>query len=838
LTTLAREKGRNKARKEWRDAKESGGETRAKPGSLAVRRIVNGLMDLLTNALEAREGGRRAVPHGRALRHLEGAPIPEVCLAVARAAVNGMMTAGEWMPGITMQSKLGAAAEDAILAAKWKKLDPFQAEAVRARLGHSTDPLKRRMARRAYSMGWARELEAHDDGWDEKTTKAIGTAFMDYLVQLGMFEHHKGLVATGKRRTNGVRLTETAAHWISNAAEFEAASAEVFFPTLDPPVAWTHPYGGGFHGRGELDHPSVPRNQRPFWIVKNARKEHKAMLLKADLSTVYAALNLAQATGWRINARVYEVFEELRRIGRGEAGLALAEPAHKPERHEAAEHSPEEHENFLATRRDYYAAERKMMAKRIAEFRIFDTARLFKDAESFHFVYALDFRGRAYAQSDYLSPQGRDLERGLLEFSEGDEMTDDGAWWLKIHLANTCGKDKESLEERIRWADLNSDWFCRIAASPLDTVREWGKADAPWQFLAACFAWADYVNGERLCRLPVMLDGSCSGIQHSAALVRDMDAGSRVNLVPRRADEKPADIYADVADRANAILAEKAAALDTRAYRWRYEWTVTRADTKASVMTLPYGGTEFGNRDKVRKSVEKQIRKAKKARPDWLSLDKDNRTERGAAFKVLSDAVWQAMSEIIRAPITVMDFFKDCAGAMRDRERVLQRDARKAKAAEPHLRFAWTSPCGFPVLADYRVSKKRRTTLKDANGRTITYEYYAASEATDWNTAKDRAPPNVVHSLDASHLLRTLAKSSGAGIDRVAIVHDAFGTTPAKVGALAQLLREEFVEMYSGDVLGETLGRMLVEAGAVRPKAPVRGSLDLSGVLDAPYVFA
>src|SRR6185312_9870485 len=132
------------------------------------------------------------------------------------------------------------------------------------------------------------------------------------------------------------------------------------------------------------------------------------------------------------------------------------------------------------------------------------------------------------------------------------------------------------------------------------------------------------------------------------------------------------------------ILAEKATALDTRAYRWRYEWTVTRADTKSSVMTLPYGGTEFGNRDKVRKSVEKQIRKAKKARPDWLALDKDNRAERGAAFKVLSDAIWQAMAEIIRAPITVMDFFKDCAGAMRDRERVIEREARKAKKAEPH----------------------------------------------------------------------------------------------------------------------------------------------------------
>lgn len=776
------------------------------------------------------------MPHGRALRHLEGAPIPEVCLAVARAAVNGMTA--EWVPGITMQAKLGAACEDALLEARWRKLNPYQAEAVRARLGHSTDPLMRRKARKAYLMGWARELEEHGEGWDEPATKAVGAAFVDYLVRLGMFEHHKAPVAVGKRRTNGLRLTETAAHWLSNAAEFEAASAEVFFPTIDPPVPWTEPSGGGFHGRGSLDHPSVPRNQRPFWIVKNARKEHKALLLKADLSTVYAALNAAQDTCWRINPRVYEVFEELRRTGRGEAGLARADNAPEPERPDAADHDPKEHEKFLARRRDYYAEERKMKTKRVAELRTFETVKLFSDSGRFHFVYALDFRGRAYAQSEYLSPQGRDLERGLLEFSEGDEMTDDGAWWLKIHLANTYGKDKESFDERIRWAALNSDWFCRIASAPLDMVREWEKADAPWQFLAACFAWADYVNGEPLCRLPVIIDGSCSGIQHSAALVRDEDAGGRVNLVPRTADEKPGDIYANVAERANAILAEKATALDTRAFRWRYEWTVTRADTKASVMTLPYGGTEYGNRDKVRKSVEKQIRKGKKVRPDWLRLGKDNREERGSAFKVLSDAVWQAMSEIIRAPIVVMDWFKACAGVMRDRERVLRREAHKAKAVEPNLRFAWTSPCGFPVLADYRVSKKRRTTLKDANGKTITFEYYAASGATDWNTVKDRAPPNVVHSLDAAHLMRTLAKTRIAGIDRVSIVHDAFGTTPAKMGELARLLREEFVAMYSADVLANTLGRMLDDAGAERPQEPLKGGLDLNGVRDAGYMFA
>jgi DNA-directed RNA polymerase len=839
LTKIARDKGRTKVRKEWRDAKNAGAENRTRTGNAAVREIVDGLMDFLADDLEALQAGR-PVPHGKSLRYLTGAPISEVCLAVARSAVNGM-TRAEWVSGISMQARLGAAAEDAVLEALWRRLDPDQAAAARAHIGYPTDPLKRRLARKAFLMGWAGDIIGHGEGWSERTTKTVGAAFMDYLVRLGMFEHHKAGVGSNRRRTNGVRLTERATHWISNAVEHDVSSAEVLYPTIDPPIPWTKPYGCGLHGRGEVDHPAIPRNQRPLWIVKNARKEHKALLLKADLGTVYAAINAAQATGWRINKRVYAVFEEFRRSGKGEAGLALADRGEKPERPLDADTNSLVNKQFRADRREFHSGERKMARRRRVEYHIFDTARLLKDNECFYFAYTLDFRGRAYACSAYLSPQGKDLERGLLEFAAGETITPDGEWWLKLHLANTYGKDKDSFDDRIRWADEQSDWFCRIAARPVELVREWEDADSPWQFLAACFAWAAFKAGVPLCHLPVTVDGSCSGIQHSAGLVADADAGARVNLVPREAHEKPADIYADVAARANEILAKKVVTLDRYAHGWLHEWKVTRADTKASVMTLPYGAAYFANVKKVRASVEKQIRKGKKRRPSWLSLEPANREERSAAYRVLSDAIWEAMVEIIKAPMEVMAYFKRCAGAMRKCEERLQRAARKVggKDGGPHLRFSWVSPCGFPVLADYRKGLKRRTELKDPNtGKRITFEFYKATDETDWEAAGNTAPPNFIHSLDASHLIRVLARSSSEGVAQVSIIHDAFGTTPSKVGALVELLLEEFVAMYSKPVLENTLNAMLEAVGAERPEAPQIGSLDLNGMRQARYAFA
>jgi len=43
---------------------------------------------------------------------------------------------------------------------------------------------------------------------------------------------------------------------------------------------------------------------------------------------------------------------------------------------------------------------------------------------------------------------GDDLKRGILNFSEGKRIGEDGLYWLKVHLANKWGEDKLPLDER------------------------------------------------------------------------------------------------------------------------------------------------------------------------------------------------------------------------------------------------------------------------------------------------------------------------------------------------------------------------------------------------------
>jgi len=59
-----------------------------------------------------------------------------------------------------------------------------------------------------------------------------------------------------------------------------------------------------------------------------------------------------------------------------------------------------------------------------------------------------------------------------------------------------------------------------------------------------------------ICHLPIHQDGSCNGLQHYAALGRDLSGGSAVNLTPA---DRPQDVYTEVLKRVLQRIEEDAA---------------------------------------------------------------------------------------------------------------------------------------------------------------------------------------------------------------------------------------------------------------------------------------
>jgi len=67
---------------------------------------------------------------------------------------------------------------------------------------------------------------------------------------------------------------------------------------------------------------------------------------------------------------------------------------------------------------------------------------------------------------------GADLNRGILQFSDGKRIGEDGLWWLKVHLANKWGKDKLPLVDRAKYSEGMEDIIHRVAEDPSNNL-EW-----------------------------------------------------------------------------------------------------------------------------------------------------------------------------------------------------------------------------------------------------------------------------------------------------------------------------------------------------------------------------
>ena len=75
---------------------------------------------------------------------------------------------------------------------------------------------------------------------------------------------------------------------------------------------------------------------------------------------------------------------------------------------------------------------------------------------------------------------------------------------------------------------------------------------------------------------------------------------------------------------------------------------------------------------------------------------------------------------------------------------------------------------------------------------------------------------NLVHSMDAAHLMATVNRLVRDGITDFTFVHDAYGTHAADMPVLSRCLRETFVEQYSQNVLErlcETIREQWTEYG-------------------------
>lgn len=599
--------------------------------------------------------------------------------------------------------------------------------------------------------------------------------------------------------------------WLRAAMDDELVHAPVFLPTLIPPKPWTGPRDGGYW---------TPFVKTPFLIrFKAHHEETRNIALEEyealDMPDVYRAVNIVQETPWAINKRVLAVADTIWDNDLAIAGLPSQDIERVPERPEGAEKGSEEYREWAKKAGAARSRNATIFSRVIAYRRAIVTARRFRDEPEFYFPHMLDFRGRLYPIPADLSPQGEDLHRGLLTFARPKALTQEGARWLAVHLANTFGIDKVAFEDRIAWTKEREAQWRSINEDPLADRRWIGRDDDDnWQRLAAVFEWVRWLDeGEgMMSSLPVRIDGTCNGIQHLSAMIRDEVGGASVNLVP---SEKPRDIYQEVADILTPMLEERLPEPKAAMWLQLFGGRAGRDVTKRPVMILPYGGTQNAYYTYTMKWLNERD-------PEGVYVPLYSK-ERTDLVAFLVPIMWEAVGKNVEKAREVQEWLQECA----------KRTTAQGKA------LWWRTPVGFYVRQFYATSSPYRIKTH-LDGQRIDLQAHAETKELHKDDQIRAIAPNFVHSMDASALMSFVLLAEANGIESITTIHDAYGTVAEDMQTLYACTRQAFVDTHSVPVLEQFREACREIAGQhiVMPEPLPIGGLDIEQVLESAYFFA
>lgn len=672
--------------------------------------------------------------------------------------------------------------------------------------------------------------------WKTKEYVLLGAKLIELVVTgSNCFELYDHTDLNGKAETEIHPTQWLLETWAKNEENL-IAKTYLTCPTVIPPAPWEDFRNGGYYG--ELRYYSTLlrlHNNYPTHTVNSFSKDYLNRINQLDLAEVREAVNAIQSTPWAINEKVLAVAKAIINRGGEIGGIPRMEPLPELPRlvGEFTEDELKAHKQKAVERIRLEARRKSKALRALGHIKV---AERFSKYEKVYFPHNMDFRGRVYPIPSF-SPQGDDLNKGLLLFADAPEcssMVD--IEWLMVHGANLAGVDKVSFDDRKAWVREHEEQILASAADPMGYLW-WSEQDSPFQFLAFCFEWQAWKQHESTygtpkgfrTGIPVAFDGTCSGLQHFSAILRDPIGGKAVNLLPA---DKPQDIYGMVAEVVNEQLKKDAVSgtpdgvaegkdgktytkygTKTLAQQW-LAFGVNRKVTKRSVMTLAYGSKEYGFREQI---LEDTIE------PAILEGNGSMFTSANQAAGYMAKLIWNAVKKVVVKAVEGMDWLQQMARLVCKEDRVV----------------TWVTPLGLPVQQSYMVCETEVYQMR-FSGITKRFYSYTVTGNIDKRAQAQGVAPNFIHSMDAAHLQLTTLMAKAEGIAHYAMIHDSYGAPVAQADRMFKIVRQAFVKMYSeNDVLEQFKADMelLIEKGDKIPALPKKGTLDLNVIAESLYTF-
>ncbi|PIK39413.1 mitochondrial RNA polymerase [Apostichopus japonicus] len=591
-------------------------------------------------------------------------------------------------------------------------------------------------------------------------------------------------------------------------------------PMVSPPLPWTSARFGGY-----------PLSATKLMRCKEGSLQSQLILDKAEtpeLHPVLDSLNQLSSVPWIVNKKMLDIIIDIfKKEGSKELDIPLPSSVYPSPPPITSDATPEEIAKIHQERAAMRKSQAEMHSLRMDMLYKLSIANHFRD-DIFWFPHNMDFRGRVYPCPPHFNHLGSDVTRSLLQFAQGQPLGEKGLDWLKIHLINLSGLKKRcSLAERLTYANEILPDILDSADQPFEGKKWWQQTDEPWQALACCMDIAEAVRSpdpeKYVSHLPIHQDGSCNGLQHYAALGRDIIGAQQVNLHPFPV---PQDVYSGVAQMVEE-LREKDAQNGLKIAK-TLKGSVHRKVVKQTVMTVVYGVTAFGGRHQI-------FRQLKDA--EVLS---ENDAWYAAGYLVLK--VFQSLGKMFAKTREIQDWLTESALMI----------AKGGSSVE------WVTPLGLPIVQPYH--KKNQVWVSTTEKWSLYHnDTTNAKGRPDAQKQKNAFPPNFIHSLDSTHMMLTSLHCQRSGVT-FASVHDCFWTHPCSVDLMNEICREQFVMLHEQPILHNLAKNLVEKFGELEvgpgmrikhgnpmeilkvkdyvEKVPETGEFDLKNVLESTYFFS
>lgn len=708
---------------------------------------------------------------------------------------------------------------------------------------------------RHYKVAYARQCMVKQGFSMEPWDKTIGIQLCSILLELiinssGFFDIHHSTNVKGVKDEQAIAIPTP---WLLKTWEENndklMQKTHRNCPMVIPPIPWSTLNDGGYYGEQCGRHSLLRADalNSGGGSLNVYSKKYLRKFEETDISRVRESINIIQNVPWKINRTVYNALRDIILRGGEMAGVPRMEP-YEQEKDLPEGYTEEELKAHKKKKWEIYCKDVTRKSISLRALSHFKTATKFLDFDNIYFPYNTDFRGRVYPISSF-SPQSDDINKGLLVFSNAPPVTcEDDVKWLSIHGANVAGNDKCSFEDRIQWVQDHEEQILRSAEDPMGYHWWMQQDETSFQLLAFCVEYANLKEYQKnhagssigfVCSIPIAFDGTCSGLQHYSAILRDPIGGSAVNLIP---SEKPNDIYRVVAEKVAEKVAhdcrygtadeevtkeykvkahngvpehmEEKTRMVTGTKSLALQWSthgVNRSVTKSCVMTLAYGAGQFGFKDQIMKNV--------------IDKNPEKFLDKTGCALYMAKLIWDTVQDVVVKAMEGMKYLKKLSALVCKEGQII----------------SWTTPLGLPIQQAYMEESNERVQLR-LGGSVRRWAYITK---TTGNIDKKRQvgaiAPNFIHSLDACHLQLTVLNAHKVGVNHFALIHDSFGCPLSQASTMFKVIRESFLELYTKhDVLAEFTQQLegYIEDDVDMPTIPDKGTLDLTSVLESTYMFA